>query len=174
MMVGVRSSLLTALRCAGTLSSAFAHANLRNTLDSDTGHFMTLFSAIFSADRTSLRYCNAGHDAPLWFRPSSNLFLDVPLVTNIPLGIKKDTLYNSQQIEGIQGGDILVFGTDGIWEAFNTENEAFDIARLEQSIRTHFHLTATEMGAALQSDILNFIGDKHQDDDITAIVVKVL
>ena len=74
----------------------------------------------------------------------------------------------------VQPGDVLVFTSDGIEEARDTDGEFYGSERLVQVIQG----AAADGGAdtvrdAVVQDVQAFIGDAAQGDDLTVVVLKV-
>ena len=72
------------------------------------------------------------------------------------------------------GGDVLVIGTDGIWEAHNGQHEMFGKDRLRETIIACADRSAQEIQDAIISAVNGFAGDAPQEDDITVVVIKAL
>ena len=69
--------------------------------------------------------------------------------------------------------DRIIFYTDGITEASNLSGEMFGDRRLEEFIRKNSSKPAKEFSQNLIGEILNFVSDKGQEDDITMIVIDI-
>ena len=69
-------------------------------------------------------------------------------------------------------GDELIFFTDGVTDAQNSRNEDFGKDKLLKSIFRNADRPLTTQVNCIVSDILTFIGDKPQNDDITIIILK--
>ncbi len=89
------------------------------------------------------------------------------------IGIKLDisNLINKQEIE-LKQGDGIVLYTDGITEGRNQKNEFYGLERLCQIISKKWSLSALEVQKSVISDVLQHIGQKEIDDDITLLVLK--
>ena len=69
-------------------------------------------------------------------------------------------------------GDELIFFTDGATEATNMQDVDFGKDRLLKSIFRNADRPLTTQVNCIVSDILTFIGEKPQNDDITIIILK--
>ena len=67
---------------------------------------------------------------------------------------------------------IVVIGTDGIWEMHNIHGEMFGKESLLKIIRDNASGTAQEILASILNAIHSFRGDNEPEDDITLIVMK--
>ena len=69
-------------------------------------------------------------------------------------------------------GDELIFFTDGVTEATNSQGEDFGKDRLLKSIFRNADRPLTTQVNCIVSDILTFIGTEPRKDDITIIILK--
>jgi sigma-B regulation protein RsbU (phosphoserine phosphatase) len=89
----------------------------RNTTEAK---FITLFYGLFDVDGKTLRYANAGHNAPILTRKDG---AQVRLEEGgLILGIFQERSYDQGEIE-LRPGDRLVMFTDGVSEAVDGEGE---------------------------------------------------
>ena len=82
---------------------------------------------------------------------------------------KFDELLEEKQIP-LHTGDVLVFYTDGITEAMNTESDLFGDARLSRIVEEHGHLDSGELRERILREIEAFVGTADQHDDMTMIL----
>jgi sigma-B regulation protein RsbU (phosphoserine phosphatase) len=85
---------------------------------------------------------------------------------------KFDALLEEKQIT-LHTGDVLVFYTDGITEAMNTDSDLFGDSRLSQIVEEHGHLDSGELRERILREIEAFVGTADQHDDMTMILIKV-
>ena len=71
-------------------------------------------------------------------------------------------------------GQIIVFGTDGIWEARNAVGEIFGKESLFEIIRQSAAGKAEEILAAIINSLNRFREAVSPEDDVTLVVVKVV
>ena len=71
-------------------------------------------------------------------------------------------------------GKSSISATDGIWEARNSQGEAFGKERLRNVLRQNADEPAEKIVAAIADAVWDFYGDKEQEDDITPVIVKML
>jgi sigma-B regulation protein RsbU (phosphoserine phosphatase) len=69
-------------------------------------------------------------------------------------------------------GDILLFYTDGVTEAFSPQNEPFGEARLESLLRQVHQNSAQEIVQAVEQAVLEFSQRPQLSDDLTLLVLK--
>ena len=134
----------------------------------DTGMFVTFFCGVLDMHTGRLRYCNAGHNAPLLFTDHIHP-LDV--VPNLPLGVEGGMVFVEQQIDLLLD-DALYLYTDGISEAENPRHELFGEERMEEVLSER--RTAMEHLDAMKAAIAEFVEDAPQSDDITMLFIHYL
>jgi phosphoserine phosphatase RsbU/P len=62
--------------------------------------------------------------------------------------------------------------TDGVIEAQNREEEMFGEERLRDLLARHSDLSAADMLQAIHTELLDFVGEVAQYDDLTLLIVK--
>jgi sigma-B regulation protein RsbU (phosphoserine phosphatase) len=147
----------------------------QDTLDS--GRFITLFFLRLAdgglAPQGRLLWTRAGHDPALLYDPVTDTFEEL-LGPGIPLGVVEDFVYSQQSRPGLTPGQLLVIGTDGIWEARDRAGEMYGKDRFQAVLRRHAADAAEVIVAAAQEDVARFQAGAPRDDDITLVVIKAL
>ena len=71
-------------------------------------------------------------------------------------------------------GDVVVFSSDGIEDARNAEQEFYGEGRLKDLLHTCAQRTqsAEDIRDCIVDDVMGFIGDAPQTDDLTVVVLK--
>ena len=167
-----------------------SHANTTNSLgevftavnkqlcDSEfTGRFMTVMYLIVENPGQAdgpirVRFMSAGHDPVVVYRPADDRFFELE-GRDIPLGIDEAWQYNEEVSDLLQPGDVLVIGTDGIWECFNPHDQQFGKDRMKQTIRQAAQGNADDIAKAVSNACKDWRGSRDQNDDITLVVVKL-
>jgi sigma-B regulation protein RsbU (phosphoserine phosphatase) len=137
----------------------------------DTGRFVTLFFLEVDLQSYRLKWVRAGHD-PAWLfsaNDGSVSFLDGP---GMALGVSSAFRYAANVGDLLGPGDIILIGTDGIWETTNTKGVLFGKRRLERAVLENAHRTAAEISTAVMGSVIRFRGDAKQEDDVSILVVK--
>lgn len=83
---------------------------------------------------------------------------------------------NAESVLTLNGGFRLLFFTDGITEATNSENQSveFGLGRLEKSLIETFHYFPQAAINTLFTEVYDFIGDpSRQTDDMTAVILHI-
>jgi sigma-B regulation protein RsbU (phosphoserine phosphatase) len=132
--------------------------------------FATLFVGILDVQSGQLRYINAGHDLPYLLRRDSkftNLSSTGPLVGAF--------IYASftTQIVQIEPGEILVLYSDGITDAHNPAGEMYTQDRWERMLIQPVPSSQNQI-EHLTNQVLEFIGEAPQFDDITLVSIRRL
>lgn len=134
----------------------------------ENGMFVTFFCGILDMQTGRLRYCNAGHNAPLLF---TDHIRELDVVPNLPLGVMSDMSFQEQQIQLLLD-DALFLYTDGISEAENPRQELFGVERMVEALQER--RTAMEHLDAMKAAIAAFVEDAPQSDDITMFFIHYL
>ena len=177
---GVPAALFMALsrtivRAKATRSSGVREvirdANSLITADAKSGMFVTLFYAVLDLSERTLTYVSAGHNPPVIFKAKTRTLMRLD-AKGIALGAIADIELEERKII-LDGGDTVVFYTDGVTEAINKSMEQFGEERLIRTIKVNHELSANDMIAKIKGEMLAFCGDEPQFDDITLMVLKV-
>ncbi len=139
------------------LNAKFRELNL------DERSYITAAAVRVEEKERRIRYCVAGHNAPILLKGSGGveeIVMSAPPVSNwIP-----DFGYEDR-VTSYERGDILVLLTDGVLESRNDRGEQFGIERVEAILSRSPN--GERFIARLKAALLEFCG--AFDDDITAI-----
>jgi serine phosphatase RsbU (regulator of sigma subunit) len=137
--------------------------------DSPEGLFVTLFLAQLDPCDGSFVYASAGHQCFL-LGPGDEV---QPLeAAGVPLGVLPGRVPSAQP-RTLQRGQMVLFLTDGGPETASPEGDLFGIERTLDVVRENRHVPAGEIVEALYHGARRFAQDTPQQDDITAVVLKV-
>lgn len=137
-----------------------------------SGTFTTMFFMELDPGVKKIRWVRAGHEPPLHYHRQTGMITKLE-GTGVVLGIDAAYTFENQITEDIDDGDILLIGTDGIFETRNKENIVFGQQAVNQIITEYCEQPAAAIQEALVSAVKRFRGDMNQEDDITLVVVKV-
>jgi sigma-B regulation protein RsbU (phosphoserine phosphatase) len=172
LMTTARAFLRQRAASPGNLNQIVADVNRQIAPDvEESGQFMTLFICELDSRNASIRWVNAGHDPAVIFDQSNGDF-DELSGHALPLGVSEKAAYQEYQRK-IQPGQIILIGTDGIWESQNARYQMFGKKRFRDLIRAHAGEPAKDI---LQSVITNLDEFRHpfeKEDDVTLVVIKV-
>ena len=155
-----------------SLTELFDVLNRQLVNDTDYDQFITLFYGVLDAEQKSLTWVSGGHDPALWYHRDSGQIEELPN-TGMPIGIMEDASFEQAEPIKLKTGDIIVIGTDGIWEALNEEEIMFGKERFYELISSMSNKNANEICSKVIDEVVGFIEPAAQLDDITLIVIKV-
>jgi serine phosphatase RsbU (regulator of sigma subunit) len=144
---------------------------VRRTTDKRT--YITLLCAILEREGGggTLTLASAGHPPVLHYSARTRCFEMVGQGAP-PLGTFLDVHYEAQSCP-LAPRDLLVFYTDGLMEARNSQDQEYGDARIERAVSRVVGGTAREIRDAILGDLSNFKGDAEQVDDITVVVARI-
>lgn len=151
------------------LRPIFAGLNQHLSRDTADDSFMTLFYGILNPTTKRLCWLSAGQ-API-FHYQAGTFHEYGS-SAIPLGIVADIEFGDTSRAELSPGDILVLGTDGIWETCDPANQMYGTERVKELILTCKDQSARAIANRIIADLNQFRGNRPQDDDITLLIVK--
>ena len=169
------TSHLVPVGVEGDPASVLRKTNQMVAQDIKKGMFITANYGIINVQSLRFRFVSAGHNDTLVYNSRTGELHEYN-PKGIALGLDKGTLFDMllQDQELLLGpGDLLFQYTDGVSEAMNNEKEEFGEERLNDVIRKYAHLSVDDFLEALDQEIRTFTEGYPQNDDITAIVVKV-
>lgn len=158
-------------RHGNNLSAAITELNRHLVRNSEPGKFMTLFYGLLDDKSKTLSWASAGHDPAIWYHAESGKFTEMEN-TGMPLGIMEDAQFDQADPVTLQAGDIVVIGTDGIWEAHNASGQMYSKERLINLISSHKGKSARQIASSVVESVLEFCSDTVPADDITLLVIK--
>lgn len=138
---------------------------------SGTGRFMTLFYLEFDAANGRLRWVRAGHDPAILYRAATNDFEELA-GPGIPLGALDDKEFSFLERPWPRPGDVLLLGSDGLWESRSPGGEMFGKERVRSVLREASALNARDIQDALLDALERFRGAIPVEDDVTLLIVK--
>jgi sigma-B regulation protein RsbU (phosphoserine phosphatase) len=171
-MTTARALLRQRSAMPGSIKNIISDVNFLLTEDVETsGRFMTLFYAKFDTQKKYIRWVRAGHDPAILYDPPTDSFYNLA-GQGLPLGIFSNSRYEESKRQ-IDSGQIVVMGTDGIWETTNSSSEMFGKMRLRTIIRQHAASSAKDILNAVIVAVDQFRSRSEQEDDVTLVVVKI-
>jgi sigma-B regulation protein RsbU (phosphoserine phosphatase) len=171
LMATVRALLRSRADIPGSLAELFGDVNRQLCASDFSGRFMTLFFLLIDVRDRSFRYISAGHDPAILYRPSTDEFIEYA-GHDIPLGVEDDWTFREIAAEPCRPGDVMVLGTDGIWECMDEQDRMFGKLRLREVVRAAATGSAQHISAAVRESLFAFRGACEQRDDITLVVIK--
>jgi len=172
MMTTARAFLRQRLALPGAMAQAISDVNRQMVRDvGDSGSFMTLFYCELNRSQQVVHWVRAGHDPAILYDRSRDAFSELAGY-GLPLGVAENFAYESFT-RSVAPGQIIVIGTDGIWEACNSEGRMFGKQALQQIVRKNAALPAHGIISAVAEELEAFLGSRKKEDDVTLVVIKV-
>jgi sigma-B regulation protein RsbU (phosphoserine phosphatase) len=171
-MASVRAVLRDRALAAGSLSDLMSRLNRFISADHNGERFMTMHLSLIDAKSATMRWVSAGHDPAILYDPCDGSFREVG-EGELPLGVVDGTEYREQTYGPLRPDQVILVGTDGVWEMPDVKGEAFGKRRLSDIIREFADRSAADISAAIRERLTSFRGDAKQVDDVTYVVVKL-
>jgi sigma-B regulation protein RsbU (phosphoserine phosphatase) len=138
----------------------------------DSSQFITLFFLIINPKNQSLLWVRAGHDPGLFFDPRTNTFENLKGL-GLALGVDKNWEYEENKKFGLEKGQIIVLGTDGVWEARNSQGKMFRKESVYEIIQQYNSKSANDIMEAIIKTLRQFQEGTKLEDDMTLVIIKI-
>ena len=136
-------------------------------------HFVTLFFGRLDPRTGSLSYAGAGHCPGYVLSPEGQITATL-VSKGMPLGVESTSRYPASLVTRLAVGDLLFLYTDGIVEAGAPGSGGmFGTEHMLETLRAHQPETPDQILDAVYRAARDFSPLRDQDDDITAILVRV-
>jgi sigma-B regulation protein RsbU (phosphoserine phosphatase) len=89
------------------------------------------------------------------------------------LGIDETLSFKEYRHSPWSDGQIILIGTDGIWEAENLHGERYGKDRVKKILRRHRESSSQKIVQAIIEAVVDFRQTQKQNDDITLVVIKL-
>ena len=179
---GIAAALLMAMakgvlraeieRFGGDLSGLFLSMNGLLARNINDDRFVTLFFGVLDAEKKTLCWNSAAHGPVFWYRRREAVIEELS-TTGPPLGAFENSDFKPRGPIRLESGDVVLIGTDGIWEARNPAGEMFGTRRLRQVLATWADKPAAAIHGAVMEKVQIFCGTCTPEDDMTLMIVKV-
>jgi sigma-B regulation protein RsbU (phosphoserine phosphatase) len=173
LMSTTRAFLRSRVNQPGGLGDIMNDVNVLLSKDTgNTGEFVTLFYTEINRSRSEIRWVRAGHDPALLYDPQGDRFEEIQ-GEGLAMGIDPSFHYAENVKYGLVEGQIVVIGTDGIWETRNGSGEMFGRSRLKDLIRSNYRFSADQILSSVIDALEDYREDTKQADDVTLVVIKI-
>ena len=137
----------------------------------DQNMFVTMFVGVLDLNSGNMRYCNAGHNAPVLLTDGQCSMVNCK--ANLPLGIMAEFEYEEQTAQ-LAVGNALFLYTDGLTEAENEQHDLFGEQRMLQAFKQlDAQAPAADVISTMQEAVEDFVGDAMQSDDLTMFIFRL-
>jgi sigma-B regulation protein RsbU (phosphoserine phosphatase) len=123
--------------------------------------------AIFDPRSREMQIARAGMPYPFHLSAGGRRIVEIK---GIPPGLFDPAVVYETETILLEPGDSVLFCTDGITEAFNTERVGVGIEGIQAICRTHAHGLPAELLGRLFSAVERFTRGRAQHDDMAAAV----
>ena len=156
-------------------SELFIKANHILKKDIKKQYFIMAIAGLFDIKQKNLSIARAGH-LPLFHYKSNEKIVDQLIPSGIGFGLGSSEIF-TKNIEQLNipycPGDIFVFATDGLTEAFDDNGNEFGEEQLTQCLIKNVDSSAGIICQSLIENVKTFAGNTSQHDDMTVVVVKI-
>jgi sigma-B regulation protein RsbU (phosphoserine phosphatase) len=173
LMASVRAFLRQRSTLPGSIAEIIADVNRLLALDvENTGGFMTLFYLSVDIAKRRVNWVRAGHEPAIFYDPKTDA-LEELWGKGTALGVDPDARYLEDEKAELTEGQIILLGTDGIWEARNPAGEMFGKDPIYRIVRENAAAGAKEILTSCMDALNSFREYQAPEDDITLVVIKV-
>ena len=180
--LGISSALLMATGRAlvrqrsampGTLAEIVTDVNYQLVDDvAESCQFMALFYLSIDLGQRSLTWVRAGHNPAVFCDPVTGT--DEQLRgAGMALGIDQNWRYQQYHKESLTAGQVIVLGTDGLWETLNRKGEMFGRQTIIRILNQYADLDANGILTACLFAVDRFRDGRPVEDDVSMVVIKV-
>ncbi len=173
LMASARAYLRQRTSLPGNLSQMITDVNRQLAVDvADSNSFMTLFCVKIDREPQLLTWVRAGHDPAILYDAEKDVFEKLQ-GKGIPLGADISWVYAQSTKAVSLKEQIILIGTDGIWETSNPDGEMFGKDRVQGLIRQNASGSSQDILQAIFDDLNRFRAGKKFEDDVTLVVFKM-
>jgi serine phosphatase RsbU (regulator of sigma subunit) len=173
LMASTRAFLRQRSALPGTAADIVSDVNTQFSRDvAESGSFMTMFYLTIDRSDRSIRWVRAGHDPAVIYDPEHDAVAELK-GSGIALGIDADFNFDENSRSGLRPGQIILLGTDGIWEARNPEGVMFGKEPLYELLKSSRDKDSSRIVEEILQALHEFQQGAAVEDDVTLIVIKL-
>jgi phosphoserine phosphatase RsbU/P len=146
-----------------------ARLNDELAIDNPSGMFVTFLCGVYDPGAGRFALANAGHCRPVLLPAQGSPYWAVKNL-GTALGFEPGLTFERTDLN-IAKGDVLLFYTDGVTEAFNDREECYGADRLLADLAAFSGQSAPAMTASLLTRVRAFTGKAPQSDDIAILAL---
>jgi serine phosphatase RsbU (regulator of sigma subunit)/pSer/pThr/pTyr-binding forkhead associated (FHA) protein len=134
-----------------------------------TDRFVTLISAVLDPLEHTVALVNAGHMSPLVYRRAKGECEDAMSADagGVPLAVHEEYPYEACRVQ-LDAGDSIVLFSDGVTDAMDVHNQAFQMAGVCATVKGD-RLLPSDLGQRLVQAVNRHAAGHSQHDDITLV-----
>jgi sigma-B regulation protein RsbU (phosphoserine phosphatase) len=172
-MATARGFLRQRSSLGGDIEEIVSDVNRQLTMDvEDSGLFMTLFYMTLDMENRRAQWVRAGHELGIFYDPASDTFEELR-GPGIALGVNEEYSYQKTEKTGLAEGQIILVGTDGLWDTTNPNEEMFGKEPIYDIVRRNASAGAEEISDRIFRALSHFKEDSKAQDDVTLVVMKM-
>ncbi len=139
----------------------------------DSNMFVTLFAGVLDLPTGRLRYCNAGHNAPVLVDSVTGKVTMLTVKPNVPIAVVPDIKFEGQEVVITPGTSIFLY-TDGLTEAENADKELFNEDRMMEQLGKSTQEDSQGIIQQMLDAVHLHVKDAEQSDDLTMVAIKYM
>ena len=149
-----------------------AVAKMNNSLSGlNIDRFVTLVLGLIDLESNTLSIVNAGHMPPLFRSAATGEITELAhKESGLPLGIMEDYPYEVVEIN-LDAGDVVVFYTDGINEAMNSNGQQLTTAQMIEEIKESQTKTPQTIGEQIRKSVSRHADGFPAIDDMCLVCI---
>jgi sigma-B regulation protein RsbU (phosphoserine phosphatase) len=174
LMAMCRSVLRSLAPDKNSPSEVLATLNRQLYPDIQEDMFISMSYGILDERTGKLVISRAGHDPALFFhhaRGNVEVLRSPGLAVGVDGGQVFERVTKDHEIQ-LQPGDCVLFYTDGIREALNTDEDEFGIERMTEIFARIAPMGAEQVVVRLLEELRQFNGKETQVDDVTLVAIE--
>jgi sigma-B regulation protein RsbU (phosphoserine phosphatase) len=174
LMAMCRSALRTVAPGCASPSDVLAAVNRQLFPDIREDMFISMAYGILDEITGKLTISRAGHDPALLFRRETGkveLLRSPGLALGVDEGAVFERVTKDQEVIMLPG-DCVLFYTDGVREAVDSEDVEFGMERMSECFRMAAPLGSEAVLSRMQEELRHFTGEGPQMDDITLVAIE--
>ncbi|ADV61395.1 protein serine phosphatase with GAF(s) sensor(s) [Isosphaera pallida ATCC 43644] len=150
-------------RALGELNRSFCQAGIE-------GKFITLSVCLYHLKERTLKFSSAGHFPLLVRRYDGRVEELGGHLRGLPIGVDEEAEYYVLETV-LEPGDVVILYSDGITDARNLQDEAYDSHKNRRLVRRVGELggNARDVGVGLLQDVREFMSGQLPFDDMTLV-----
>jgi len=173
LMTTVRALLRCRIVQPGSLNEVINDVNSLLCKDTNrTGNFVTLFYLEVNHSENTLKWVRGGHEPAIVYSPQNRSFSELK-GNGVALGVDPDWSFECNKLPLPEEEQLILIGSDGVWEVENIDGEQFGKNRVKQIVAATCNFDPDHILQSIIQEIMAFKGENSQDDDITLAIIKI-
>lgn len=173
LMAQTRAVLRSVSLLEGDPGTILTNVNRVVVPDMGDNRFVGMIVVAIDPRTRAVSYANAGHTSGYLLDRAGAVKAELHS-TGVPLGLFEDASFETRRFAALEPGDLLLLFTDGVSEASAPDGSMFGSERTLDEIRSRAGERASTILDSLCRAVRTFAAGAPQQDDITAIVCKVV